>query len=123
MTPTLETTFLHVARTRLVHHQAEQVKACLRELNDEQIWWRPNERANSIGTLVLHLCGSSRFYLTHTVGGIEYVRDRPAEFAEQTKIPRDELLRRLHEVATEVDHVLEAFDPARLMDTTDRSGT
>lgn len=123
MTPTLETTFLHVARTRLVHHLAEQVKACLRELNDEQIWWRPNERANSIGTLVLHLCGSSRFYLAHAVGGIEYVRDRPAEFAEQTKIPRDELLRRLHEVATEVDHVLEAFDPARLMDTTDRSGT
>ena len=37
--------------------------------------------------------------------------------------PGDELLRRLHEVATEVDHVLEAFDPARLMDTTDRSGT
>ena len=122
MTPTLETTFLRVARTRLVHHQAEQVKACLRELNDEQIWWRPNERANSIGTLVLHLCGSSRFYLAHTVGGIEYVRDRPAEFAEQTKIPRDELLRRLHEAATEVDHVLEAFEPARLMDTTDRSG-
>ena len=41
----------------------------------------------------------------------------------QTKIPRDELLRRLHEAATEVDHVLEALDPTRLMDTTDRSGT
>ena len=39
MTRTLETTFLRLARTRLVNHQAEQIRACLRELNDAQTWW------------------------------------------------------------------------------------
>ena len=122
MTRTLETTFIHIARTRLVNHQAEQVKACLRELNDAQIWWRPNAKANAIGNLVLHLCGSTRFYLAHAVGGVEYVRDRAAEFAEREEIPRDELLRRLNEVVAEVDRVLNTFDPSRLMNTTERSG-
>ena len=122
MTRTLETTFLHLARTRLVNHQAEQIRACLRELNDAQIWWRPNAKANSIGNLVLHLCGSTRFYLAHAVGGVEYVRDRPAEFAEREQIPRDELLRRLDEAVAKADRVLNAFDPSRLMDITDRTG-
>ena len=60
-----------------------QIRSCVEELSEEQLWWRPNEQTNSVGNLVLHVSGSMRHYLSRGVGGIEYHRDRPAEFAER----------------------------------------
>ena len=31
--------------------------------------------------MVLHLCGNLRHYIGYRLGGIEYTRDRPAEFS------------------------------------------
>ncbi|HEX5111880.1 MAG TPA: DUF1572 family protein, partial [Saprospiraceae bacterium] len=36
---------------------------CLDKITNEQIWWRPNETSNSIGNLVLHLCGNVRQWI------------------------------------------------------------
>ena len=86
------------ARQRITH--------CLNQLSDEQIWWRAAPALNSIGNLVLHLCGNARQWLVVGLGGGQDVRDRPAEFAEQGPIPRAELLRRLETVVTEAGAVL-----------------
>ncbi len=122
MTDTGNTMLLEIARARLVVHQAGQVRACLEALNDGQLWWRANEESNTIGNLVLHLCGSTRFYIGVGVGGISYVRDRDAEFAEQGPVAKEELLTRFNSAMMEADRVLSDFDPARLQDTTDRTG-
>ena len=37
MKRTVESTFLHIARSRLVVHLREQIRACLDALNNEQI--------------------------------------------------------------------------------------
>ena len=50
MTDTGNTLLLDIARTRLVVHQAGQVRTCLDALNDGQIWWRANEEANTEAT-------------------------------------------------------------------------
>ena len=71
------------ARRRLVGHYPAQVRAALEALDDEQIWRRPNRTANSVGNLVLHICGQARFFLGRGIGGGGYVRDRPSEFSEQ----------------------------------------
>ena len=113
---------LDIARTRLVVHQAGQVRTCVEALNDGQLWWRANEDSNTIGNLVLHLCGSTRFYIGCGVGDSSYVRDRDAEFAEQGPVAQEELLARFDAAMTEADRVLASFDPARLGDTTDRTG-
>jgi uncharacterized damage-inducible protein DinB len=122
MDRTLAGIYLQVARSRLVVHQTEQLRACLQALDDQQIWWRPNEGANSIGNLVLHLCGSTRYYIGHVLGRSGYVRDRDAEFAERTMIPKTELLQRINETVTEADRVLSSFDPDRLLDTVESMG-
>jgi uncharacterized damage-inducible protein DinB len=122
MTDTGNTMLLDIARARLVVHQAGQVRTCLEALNDGQLWWRANEESNTIGNLVLHLCGSTRFYIGVGVGGSGYVRDRDAEFAEQGPVAKEELLARFNAAMLEADRVLSDFDPAQLQDTTDRTG-
>ena len=122
MADTANESLLDIARTRLVVHQAGQVRTCLEALNDGQLWWRANEESNTVGNLVLHLCGSTRFNIGHGVGDSGYVRDRDAEFAEQGPVAKDELLARFESAMTEADRVLSGFDPARLGDTTDRTG-
>lgn len=108
-------------RRRLRGYPA-QVRAALEALSDEQIWWRPNESSNSVGNLVLHLCGSTRHFLGRGVGHSDYRRDRPAEFAERGPIARAELLRALEDTVAEAERVLAAVDPAALLEVRDRAG-
>jgi uncharacterized damage-inducible protein DinB len=118
----LDSTILHVSRTRLTNDYPEQIRACLRSLTDDEIWWRPNEKANAVGNLVIHLCGSNRFYLVHAIGGRDFARDRDAEFAERTRVPGTELMRRLDEMVRDCDEVLAQLTPDRMLETTDRTG-
>jgi uncharacterized damage-inducible protein DinB len=122
MTDTGNTLLLDIARRRLVVHQAGQVRTCLEALNDGQLWWRANEESNTIGNLVLHLSGSTRFYIGHGVGNSGYTRDRAAEFAEQGPVAKEDLQARFDSAMAEADRVLSGFDPARLGETTDRTG-
>jgi uncharacterized damage-inducible protein DinB len=113
---------LDEARERLVKGLPAQVIAVLDLLDDGQIWWRANEGSNSIGNLVLHVCGSSRHFVGRALGGSDYKRDRPAEFAERGPIPKDELKRLILLTAEETGRVLDGLDPARLLETNDRAG-
>ena len=109
-------------RHRLVKGFPEQVRTALAALSDDEIWARHNEASNSLGNLVVHLCGSTRHFLGRGVGGTDYVRDRPGEFAERGPIPREELLRRLDETVAEAERVLDGLSPARLLEKADRTG-
>jgi hypothetical protein len=42
---------------------------CLNAMTDDQIWWRPNEQSNSVGNLVLHLCGNLKQWIVASLGG------------------------------------------------------
>jgi len=106
--------FIKEARRRLCHHFPAMVRACLDALSDEDLWWRPNEAANSVGNLVLHMCGSSRHFVGRGIAGGDYRRDRPAEFAERGPIARSELVAVLETTVQETARALDGLDPARL---------
>lgn len=110
------------ARKRLVEAYPAQVREAIGALDDDQLWWRPNPGANSIGNLVLHLVGSTRHFLGRGVGGSDYARDRASEFSEQGPMPRETLFQHLDEMVEETDSVLIALDAERLLDVTDRAG-
>ena len=122
MTGELGRALLDEARERLVKGFPAQVVACVDLLTEEQIWWRANEGSNSVGNLVLHVCGSSRHFLGRALGGSDYVRDRPREFAERGPLPKDFLMRLVRETAEETGRVLERLDPDRLLEVNDRAG-
>jgi uncharacterized damage-inducible protein DinB len=109
-------------RKRLVGAYPAQVRAALETLSDEQLWWRPNPGANSVGNLVLHLAGSTRHFLGRGVGGGDYVRDRAAEFSTSGLRSREELERVLEETVEETRRVLDALDPGDLLEVSERTG-
>lgn len=107
---------LEALRNRITAVFPEQIRAALGELTDEQIWWRPNEQSNSVGNLVLHLSGSLNHFLNRGIGGFEYERDRPGEFAERRTIPKAELLEIFDNMVAQAEQTFAALAPSRLND-------
>ena len=103
-------------RARVTKVFPAQIRECLNQLDDEQIWWRPNETSNSIGNLVIHLSGSLNHYLNRQIGGIEYDRDRAAEFAERRHIPKAELLAIFDDMTSKAEKTFDAITVERLGD-------
>ncbi|HWO02600.1 MAG TPA: DinB family protein [Blastocatellia bacterium] len=110
---------LEAVRSRITRILPAQIRSCVEELSEEQLWWRPNEQANSVGNLVLHMSGSMRHYLSNRVGGIQYERDRPAEFAERGPVPKQQLLETFDETIRQAAQILDSFDTSRFLDATD----
>ena len=67
------------------------------ELSEEDIWRKPNQSSNSIGNLILHLCGNIRQYAIASLGEQEDTRVRDAEFAAKDGFSKSELLAKLIE--------------------------
>ncbi len=86
---------------RLLDECVAKIAHCLDQLTEEQVWWRPRDSMNSIGNLILHLCGNVRQWLVSGIGGASDVRVRPAEFAERGPIPKGVLLTNLKQVVAE----------------------
>jgi uncharacterized damage-inducible protein DinB len=103
-------------RARITKVFPAQVRECLAQLDDEQIWWRPNESSNSVGNLVIHLAGSLSHYLNRGIGRFEYDRDRAAEFAERRHIPKDELLAIFDDMVSKAEQTFDALTVERLGD-------
>ena len=64
-------------------------------LSDEELWYTPNEASNSIGVLVLHLCGNVTQWMGSGVADETDKRERDKEFAPEVKPCREDLIRDL----------------------------
>lgn len=84
----------------------DRIQHCLGQLTDVQVWQRESAAMNSIGNLILHLCGNLRQWIVAGLGGEMDVRQRPLEFSERGPIPKAELLRRLHEAVSQAQAAL-----------------
>ena len=117
-TPELATSraFIAHASSFLVGDYLPKIERCLEKLSDEQIWWRANEESNSIGNLILHLCGNARQWIICGVGAQPDHRDRDSEFAQREIISREELLSLLRSTRAEVDNTLRDLDPSLLLE-------
>jgi hypothetical protein len=90
------------------------IEACVLKLDGEQIWARGNGAQNSIGNLVLHLCGNVRQWIGSSIGGEPDVRERDREFAASSRMETSELLSRLHATVGDAVAILGNLPPARL---------
>ena len=69
-----------------------RVHALVDPLSTEQLWHRPYPYGNSIGHLLLHVTGNLSYYIGTQIAGTGYVRDRPKEFADPSKMPKEQAL-------------------------------
>lgn len=88
---------------------------CLGQLDETEIWWRPNASSNSAGNLVLHLCGNVRQWIISGLGGAPDVRERDTEFAERGPLPRRILVAQLCQTVGEVCSVLDGLSADDLL--------
>src|SRR5438034_10236639 len=109
--------FIARSRHHLIDDFLPKLERCLERLTDDQVWWRANEQSNSIGNLVLHLCGNARQWIVCGVGDGTDGRDRDAEFAQREIVPRAEMLSLLRRTIGGVDATLARYEPERLMAT------
>jgi hypothetical protein len=92
---------------RLYEECLPRILNCLDQLDDNQIWWRPNENSNSIGNLILHLCGNVRQWIYTGWDPMPDNRNRQSEFDERGPISRDELVSKLTDTMSTVKPVIE----------------
>ena len=85
------TSLVALADSYLVQY-LDKIELATAALPDAALWWRANERSNSIANLVLHLRGNLSLWILAGLGGEPFDRHRAAEFAARDDTPRDELL-------------------------------
>ncbi len=111
----VERAFLDAATQRLERSTAK-IDHCVTQLDDAQLWWRPTPAQNSVGNLILHLCGNARQWIVSGIGDAPDVRDRPREFMHSPDIPKAALLETLHRCVDDAKIALARSDSSRLLD-------
>jgi len=70
----------------------EKVHNWIDPLSTEHLWRKPYPYGNSIGHLLLHLTGNLNHYIGAQIAGTGYVRNRPLEFTDASKPPKEQVL-------------------------------
>jgi uncharacterized damage-inducible protein DinB len=99
---------------RKLEEVTSNLDVCMARLTDEQVWQRQAAHENTIGNLVLHLCGNMRHLILHGVGGAQDVRVRDREFSTSSGYTRQQLLDMFHTTAAEVEQRIAAVPHERL---------
>jgi len=108
--------FLQRARYYLNTEYRSKLRLAVEALPPDRLWWRPNEKSNSTGNLLLHLAGNIRQWIVRGVGGAPGTRDRAQEFAALNGPPAAELLAELERALDEVDETLSRVSPEQLLE-------
>jgi uncharacterized damage-inducible protein DinB len=100
---------------RLYDESLPRILKCLDQLDNEQVWWRPNESSNSIGNLVLHLNGNVNQWICAGLGSFPDNRQRQAEFDERKIIDKQALADLLKDTMKQVKSVIEGISEVELL--------
>ncbi len=71
------------------------IKICLDKLPENVVWQKPNASTNSIGNLILHLCGNITQYGIASLQNAEDNRNRDEEFSIAAGYNKEELFQKL----------------------------
>jgi uncharacterized damage-inducible protein DinB len=111
----LSALFIAQSRHFLRTEYPTKLRAAVKALPADAIWWRANATSNSVGNLLLHLTGNVRQWIVGGIGGAAVIRDRAGEFGAQSGATADTLLDDLDRALDDVDAVLAKLTAADLM--------
>jgi uncharacterized damage-inducible protein DinB len=93
---------------------SDKIKHCVGLLDESQLWWRANERSNSVGNLMLHLSGNLSQWVLNGIGGRPFERQRSMEFSVGGTT-REQLIGGLTRVVAECRAVVSGLAEADLL--------
>ena len=92
-----------------------RIKTCLNQLTEEEVWRSPNEQSNSIGHLILHLCGNITQYVISSLGGAPDERKRNLEFTTNEKLSSEDLIDKIESVVSNAQEVITNLSEEELL--------
>ncbi|MCA8964949.1 MAG: DUF664 domain-containing protein [Planctomycetes bacterium] len=102
-------------RRRLQGEYVPRITRLVADLGEYAVWRRPAPNCNSVGNLLLHLCGNTTQWILAGLGDATDARDRPAEFAASGGDGGPALCARLAEVVDQACAVVDRLDAAELL--------
>jgi len=113
----IEQAFLNFSADKLAQLSG-RIQDCLGKLTYDQVWLRATENENSVGNLVLHLCGNVGQWIGCGVAGRPDNRERDKEFTARGGLQPAELARRLEAAVSAAAETIRNLDSARLPEMT-----
>ena len=92
-----------------------RIRKCLGALSEDEVWKRPNESSNSVGNLILHLCGNMTQYIISSLGGEEDLRERDIEFSTRSGYSKEELVTKLESTVEDCVGVIKGLSEEQLL--------
>ena len=103
------------SKRRLIDEGLVRIKKCLHQISEEEVWLRPNENCNSVGNLILHLCGNVRQWILSGIGEFPDNRERDNEFNLTSRVSKQQLLLQLQDLMQEVETCLDKLTAEDLL--------
>ncbi len=91
------------------------ISIALDGISEEQLWQKPNSSLNSMGNLILHLCGNMTQYGIASLRETEDTRDRDLEFSVEGGLTKTELLAQLKATVKAVKSTFQDISTHRLL--------
>jgi uncharacterized damage-inducible protein DinB len=98
-----------------LNENTPRIEKCLQELTEEDVWHKPNASSNSVGNLILHLCGNITQYVISSLGEEKDSRDRDLEFMTEGGMDKSFLLEKLKTTVERASAVIAKLDEAELL--------
>jgi uncharacterized damage-inducible protein DinB len=98
-----------------ISENTTKMATCLDELEESDVWKRPNEHSNSVGNILLHLCGNIRQYAISSLGNVEDIRERDKEFSAHGGYSKSELLKKLITTIEEAKNIIQNISGNELL--------
>jgi uncharacterized damage-inducible protein DinB len=90
-----------------ISENTTKITACVDELDETDTWKRPNGHSNSVGNIILHLCGNIRQYAISSLGNAGDIRERDKEFSADGGYSKSELLKKLITTVEEAKGIIQ----------------
>ena len=105
---------LREVERRIFEESVPRLIQCVSLLSKKTLWERPNTHSNSVGNLVLHLCGNVNQWINAGLGGYPDNRERHKEFDPVSSLPAKELLMVLEVTISKAKKVIADMDAASI---------
>jgi len=98
-----------------IDESTRMIQKSLNDISEEEFWQKPNDSLNSIGNLILHLCGNITQYIISSLGETEDQRNRDTEFSAKENASKSEILNQLEHTVDTAKRVIFDTNVAQLL--------
>ncbi len=106
--------FIQNAGFRL-EESLRMIRLALDEVSEAELWHKPNAALNSIGNLLLHICGNMTQYGIASLKETKDHRNRDAEFSQDGGLTKEQVLQKLEQTVEETKATLQHISTQRLL--------